>query len=185
MNSIILDIPTTQYIVNNAADDGTAPTAINIPISFQVVDESGAGVADIAVSFSANSSAVFSEDQVNSDANGKGTATLECTYACLTTITATLPEGTKTSGTLTTVTQFKEDVNSFISYTSAQVEALGQNLYTAISQLSTSVTSGDIASALAAFEADDQSFNTYAEQSFTAASQNVDSAFSQLQEKYQ
>lgn len=185
MNSIILDIPTTQYVVNNAADSGDAPAAINIPISFQVVDDSGAGVADIAVSFSSDTSAVFSDDQVNSDANGAGTATLECTYASVITITATLADGTQAAGTLTTVTQFKEDVNSFIDYTSDQVEALGQNLDTAISQLSASVTTGDIASALAAFEADDASFNTYVEQSFNAASQNVDSAFSQLQEKYQ
>lgn len=183
---------TLTPLIDNQLAGGTADVVIA-----KVVDATGAAISGQSVTFSVNSGATFptTPNPSSTDSLGEAAVYIFNATAGEVTLTASLSDGTQATRVVSFVSKdadpgadiaaFKADVATFISYVQQQLDTVGQNVGTALSQLSASVVASDLPTALANFEADDQTFNAYAASAFETLSQNVDAAFADLKAKYQ
>lgn len=186
-----LSISLTPLIDNQLAG-GTADVVIA-----KVVDASGAAISGQSVTFSVDSGATFptTPNPSTTDSLGEATVYIFSTSVADVTLTAALSDGTSASLVVTFTSQddqesaeleaFKADVVTFTDYVQQQLDTVGKNVGSALSQLSASVVASDLATAVSNFATDDQTFNDYVASAYATMTQNVDAAYTQLRQKYQ
>ncbi|MEG3135415.1 Ig-like domain-containing protein [Rouxiella sp. T17] len=186
-----LSISLTPLIDNQLAG-GTADVVIA-----KVVDASGAAISGQSVTFSVDSGATFptTPNPSTTDSLGEATVYIFSTSVADVTLTAALSDGTSASLVVTFTSQdeqesaeleaFKADVVTFTDYVQQQLDTVGKNVGSALSQLSASVVASDLATAVSNFATDDQTFNDYVASAYATMIQNVDAAYTQLKQKYQ
>ncbi len=177
---------------NDSPADGYTPDSITA----YVADSTPSSVQGQTVTWSIDNGATLDTTLYTNVTDSGGAVTV---FAYSTTVgdanlTATLADGTSNStvisfvepsaSTTNQIDDFKADVATFIAYIQQQLDDVSQNVNSALSQLSSSVTQSDVSSALAALKTNDATFNSYVSQNIATLYQNANAAVAELTKKY-